>query len=279
MSLCILCANDGFSISPNAWQQVIADYLQGKPLGRRQSARECRVPTGVSPACQNKIMNLHADLTQRAVVASHDLPWQASPVPGIERRLIERDGDEVARATSIVRYAAGSQFTAHVHALGEEILVLEGDFGDESGHYGPGTYLKNPAGSAHAPYSKTGCTLFVKLRHLDPADQETVVVDTQKAAWYPGMVPGLRVLPLSEFQTQHTALVRWAPGTYFNPHRHFGGEEIFVIDGVFEDELGRYPAGSWIRSPHLSAHQPFSIEGCTILVKTGHLPVPPARTV
>ena len=71
-----------------------------------------------------------------------------------------------------------------------------------------------------------------------------------------------------------TALVRWAPGTYFSPHRHYGGEEIFVIDGVFEDEHGRYPAGSWLRSPHMSMHKPFSVEGCTILVKTGHLDVP-----
>lgn len=241
---------------------------------------DTRVPvcfqTGQLPTCQNFIMKINADLYQRVVVTTDDLPWQDSPVAGIARRLIERDGDEVARATSIVRYAPGSRFTRHVHELGEEILVLEGDFGDETGQYGPGTYLKNPAGSAHAPYSVQGCTLFVKLRHLDLADQEPVVVDTQSATWYHGLVEGLRVLPLSEFQTQHTALVRWAPGTYFNPHRHYGGEEIFVIDGVFEDELGRYPAGSWIRSPHLSAHQPFSIEGCTILVKTGHLPVPEA---
>lgn len=218
-------------------------------------------------------MQLHADLTQRAVVASDQLPWRDSPVPGITRRLLERDGGEVARATSVVRYAAGAQFTQHNHPLGEEILVLDGDFGDETGHYGPGTYIKNPAGSAHAPYSKSGCTLFVKLHHLDPDDQQSVVVQTSKAEWFPGLVPGLQVLLLSAFQTQHTALVRWAPGTYFNSHRHFGGEEIYVLDGVFEDEWGRYPSGSWIRSPHLSAHQPFSVEGCTILVKTGHLPM------
>ena len=102
-------------------------------------------------------------------------------------------------------------------------------------------------------------------------DQEHNVIDTRSAQWHPGMVPGLLVLPLSESGTSHTALVRWAPGTYFNPHRHVGGEEIFVIEGVFEDEHGRYPQGSWLRSPHMSAHKPFSVEGCTILVKTGHL--------
>ena len=85
------------------------------------------------------------------------------------------------------------------------------------------------------------------------------------------MVDRLMVMPLSEYDTSHTALVRWAPHTYFNPHRHYGGEEIFVVEGVFSDEQGRYPQGSWIRSPHLSQHQPFSVEGCLILLKTRHL--------
>ena len=112
------------------------------------------------------------------------------------------------------------------------------------------------------------------MRHLDPADQERVVIDTRDSQWYPGMVRGLSVLPLGEFGTQHTAMVRWAPGTFFNPHRHYGGEEIFVVEGVFSDEFGEYPSGTWLRSPHLSQHQPYSREGCLIFVKTGHLPLP-----
>lgn len=218
-------------------------------------------------------MQLHQDFSQRVVVDTPNLPWTPAPTPGVARRMIERDGGEVARATSVVRYAAGARFPVHAHAGGEEILVLSGDFGDELGTYGPGTYLKNPPGSAHAPYSVHGCELFVKLRHLDVQDKARVRVDTRQATWLPGLVPGLSVLPLAEFETQHTALVRWAPGTQFNRHRHHGGEEIFVIEGVFEDEHGRYPAGTWLRSPHQSEHRPFSVEGCTILVKTGHLPV------
>jgi len=97
------------------------------------------------------------------------------------------------------------------------------------------------------------------------------VVRTHQLNWYRGMVDGLMVMHLSEFGTTHAAMVRWAPGTYFNPHRHFGGEEIFVVEGVFSDEHGNYPQGSGIRSPHLSQHQPFSVEGCSILIQTGHL--------
>ena len=214
---------------------------------------------------------LNADTAQRVVIDQASLLWVDSPVPGVKRRMLEREGAEVARATSVVSYEPGSSFHRHTHGLGEEILVLDGVFSDETGDYEAGCYLKNPAGSAHAPASKTGCTLFVKLRHLDPDDQHRVALNTRTAKWSPGLVPGLSVLPLSTFGTQNTAMVRWAPGTRFQPHRHFGGEEIYVVDGVFEDELGRYPAGTWLRSPHLSAHQPFSVDGCTIFVKTGHL--------
>ena len=216
-------------------------------------------------------MKLHTDFNLKVTVNTETVPWIASPVNGIDRKMLERDGDEVARATSLVRYAPNSSFTSHQHELGEEFFVLDGVFEDECGQYPAGTYVKNPVGSSHTPFTETGCTLFVKLRYLDPSDEERVVINTQSAEWYQGLVPGLTVMPLSTFGTTNTALVRWAPGTYFNPHRHFGGEEIFVVDGVFEDDHGSYPKGCWLRSPHMSAHKPFSVEGCTILVKTGHL--------
>jgi len=215
-------------------------------------------------------MDINADFSQRIVINQHDLAWNPSPELGVERRMLERQGDEVAKATSIVRYAPLSKFPMHTHEFGEEILVLDGVFSDETGNYPAGTYVMNPPGSAHAPYSESGCTLFVKLRHLGPDQVEREVVDTQTAAWHQGMVPGLTVMPLMQ-QGSGSTLVRWAPQTYFNPHRHHGGEEIYVVDGVFEDEHGRYPSGSWIRSPHMSLHKPFSKEGCTIFVKTGHL--------
>ncbi len=216
-------------------------------------------------------MKIHTDLTLRVIANTADMPWTPSPVDGIDRKMLERDGEEIARATSLVRYAPNSSFTSHPHELGEEFLVLDGVFQDEHGQYPAGTYVKNAPGSSHTPFTETGCTLFVKLRYLDPSDEERVVINTPSAAWHQGLVPGLTVMPLSTFGTTNTALVRWAPSTYFNPHRHFGGEEIFVVDGVFEDEHGRYPMGCWLRSPHMSAHTPFSVEGCTILVKTGHL--------
>ncbi|MDN3987541.1 cupin domain-containing protein [Zwartia vadi] len=220
-------------------------------------------------------MNINSDFSLKVVIHSGDLAWQDSPVKGVQRKPLDRIGDEVARATTIVRYAAGASFSPHVHGGGEEILVLDGVFSDESGDYPTGTYLRNPPSSSHTPKSEEGCTLFVKLRQFHPLDQTTIRVDTSKAPWYPGMVPGLSVMPLHEFDGVGTALVRWAPNTIFNPHVHPGGEEILVLQGVFHDEHGTYPAGSWIRSPRYSKHAPFTKEeGALIYVKTGHLAYP-----
>ncbi len=111
-------------------------------------------------------MQLNHDLSKRVVLHSEQLPWQPSPVAGVMRRLLARDGGEDARATSIVRYEPGASFAAHAHPQGEEIVVLDGEFADEHGVYPAGTYIKNPPGSSHAPRSTTGCTLFVKLRQM-----------------------------------------------------------------------------------------------------------------
>jgi anti-sigma factor ChrR (cupin superfamily) len=217
-------------------------------------------------------MELHADLSQRVVIDTGALAWSPSPMAGVERRMLDRQGAEVARATSIVRYAPGSSFECHRHGGGEEILVLEGTFSDELGDYLAGTYLRNPIGTSHAPFSNEGCTLLVKLQQMHSADQQRVVIDTRTAEWFPGLVPGLQVLPLHAWGSEHVALVRWAPGTVFQPHGHPGGEEILVLAGVFQDDQGSYPAGSWLRNPPGSVHRPWSEAGCTIWVKTGHLP-------
>jgi len=217
-------------------------------------------------------MEIHADRGRRVVVATSELPWVDSPMSGVQRRMLEREGDEVARATSLVRYGAGSRFATHIHGGGEEFLVLEGLFQDERGAYPAGTYVRNPVGSSHAPFSDEGCTILVKLRQMDEGDQTRVVIDTAATPWLPGLVGGLEVMPLHSFATENVALVRWAPGTAFPAHGHPGGEEIFVLEGVFADEQGTYPAGTWLRNPAGSSHTPFSREGCTIFVKTGHLP-------
>ncbi len=217
-------------------------------------------------------MQLHSNFNERVVLRPEDREWVASPASGVERQLLDRLGDEVARATTIVRFAPNSSFEPHGHELGEEYLVLDGVFSDESGDYSAGHYVRNPPGSSHTPFTREGATIFVKLRQFDPMDLAPKSIDTRKADFSPGLVDGLSVLPLHNAGTEGVALVKWEPGTRFNRHRHWGGEEILVLDGTFQDELGDYPKGTWLRNPHLSEHTPFSEDGCLIYVKTGHLP-------
>ncbi|KRH78256.1 ChrR cupin-like domain protein [Ferrovum sp. JA12] len=218
------------------------------------------------------MLRVNADFNERVVVETNTLPWIASPQPQIKRKPLDRLGGEIARATSLVVYEPHSSFPEHRHGGGEEILVLKGTFSDESGNYGQGTYIRNPPGTKHSPYSPTGCILFVKLWQFCAEDNEVVRVNTQEMSWYEGLVPGLHVQPLHEHHGIHTALVNWAPNTQFQGHSHPGGEEIFVLEGVFHDEWGTYPKGTWIRSPRYSRHTPFTkSEGAMIYVKTGHL--------
>jgi len=216
---------------------------------------------------------INADFEQRIVIRPTDYQWVQSPMPGVERMMLDRIGDEVARATSIVRYAPNSEFSPHVHGGGEEFLVLEGVFADEHQSYPKGSYVRNPIGTSHTPkIGEEGATIFVKLHQFDQNDSEQKVIDTPNQVWHQGLVEGLTVMPLHEFQSEHVALVKWAPNTQFQPHKHWGGEEIFVLEGTFYDEHGAYPKGTWIRSPHLSQHTPFTKEdGALIYVKVGHL--------
>lgn len=218
---------------------------------------------------------INARFDQRIVIRPEDYRWVDSPMPNVERMMLDRIGDEVARATSIVRYAPCSEFSAHIHEGGEEFFVLEGVFSDEHQDYPKGSYVRNPIGTSHKPkVGKDGATIFVKLHQFNETDTAQKVIDTYAASWYQGMVEGLTVMPLHEFEGEHVALVKWAPNTQFSSHQHWGGEEIFVIQGTFHDDHGTYPQGSWLRSPHLSRHKPFTKDdGALIYVKTGHLPV------
>ena len=222
----------------------------------------------------NTLIEINADFAQRVVITPDDYQWEASPMPGVDRMKLDRIGDEIARATSLVRYDPNSQFSPHEHSGGEEIFVLEGVFGDEHGAYPAGTYIRNPIGTKHQPViGSEGATIFVKLHQFHQQDHSQFTINTKTQAWYPGLVDGLSVMPLHQFEEEHIALVQWAPNTQFQPHRHWGGEEILVLKGTFYDEHGVYPTGSWLRSPHLSQHTPYTKDdGALIYVKTGHLP-------
>lgn len=219
-------------------------------------------------------MQINADFTQGVVLDTNAMEWVASPQAGVDRRMLDRDGAEVARATSIVRYAPGSSFPAHEHGGGEEFFVLEGVFSDEHGDYPTGTYVRNPIGSSHASFTKDGCTILVKLRQMTDTAEQRLVVDTTAGEWQPAAVAGLERLPLydDEATGEKVYLVRFAPDAVVAGDFHAGGEEVLVLDGTLEDEHGTYPKGTWLRQPDGSSHSPYSKTGCTLWVKRGHLP-------
>jgi len=212
---------------------------------------------------------LNMNFTQRVVIDTNNSDWQSSPMAGVARKPLAREAAEHGHATSIVKYEPGASFNEHPHPLGEEILVLEGTFSDQTGDYPAGTYFRNPEGFRHAPFSRDGCVLLVKLHQFQHGDDAHVVIDTNTAKWQPGH-GGLAVMPLHEHRGEHVALVRWPANERFQRHTHVGGEEIYVISGEFIDEHGRYPAGTWIRNPHMSVHDPWVEQETVIWVKTGH---------
>lgn len=217
-------------------------------------------------------MKINADFAKRVQVDTAAMHWIASPSGGVERKMLDRIGDEQARATSIVRYVPGSRFTAHEHPLGEEFYVLDGVFSDEHGDYPAGTYVRNPDGSRHAPYSDPGCTIFVKLRQFAVDDQRQAVIDTRSGAWKSRGLSGLSAMTLHEQGRETVRLVRFEPGAAIADDPHPGGEEVLVIEGTLQDEFGHYPPGTWLRQPNGSRHAPFSETGCLLWVKRGHLP-------
>ena len=210
------------------------------------------------------------NLSEQACYKPGDGSWIKSPADGVSRIHLEREALESGHTTSFVKFEPNSFFPQHQHPLGEEIYVLDGVFSDENGDYPAGSYLRNPPGSQHKPFTKEGCTLFVKLDQFQHDDTSHVELRPDQQHWSQG-IGNLKVISLHQHNTESTALVWWPENEVFQPHTHWGGEEIIVISGRFIDEHGEYPEGSWIRSPHMSKHFPRVEEETLILVKVGHL--------
>ncbi len=219
-------------------------------------------------------MEHNADFQKRVSVHSAGIPWVSSPVAGIDRRMLDRIGGEVARATTIVRYAPNSQFSPHVHSGGEEFLVLEGVFQDEHGDFPAGSYIRNPPTTSHTPGSGPGCIIFVKLWQFDMTDREQVRVDTSKLAFTPvNDQPGVETMPLFHDAVEDVRLERWAPGAAIDLSLAAGGE-FLVMDGSFVEADETFEKYSWVRLPpgaRLKATA--GAQGCKVWAKTGHLTI------
>ncbi|PAU65865.1 anti-sigma factor [Pseudomonas sp. PIC25] len=215
-------------------------------------------------------MFLNADFSRRAIVAPHQYRWVASPQEGVERVMLDRLGEEKARATSIVRYAPGSSFPHHLHPGGEEVLVLSGTFSEEDEHYPAGWYLRNPPGSSHRPSSREGAVIFVKLRQMRMGECCRVRVDSRDpSSWQ--RQRDREICPLFSGAAEQVCLQRLAPGAllFAGP---VGGAEFLVLTGEMLEQGRFYERGTWMRLPEgkypvIAAGQ----QGATVYLKTGHL--------
>lgn len=224
-------------------------------------------------------MQLHADFSKRVVVHSDELDWKASPMAGVDRRMLDRIGDEVARATTIVRYAPQSKFSAHVHTGGEEFIVLDGVFQDEHGDFPVGSYVRNPPTTSHTPGSDEGCVIFVKLWQFEPDDRTQIMINMNKTEpVLSAERDGVSIVPLYRDKRETVRMETWAKGTRIEMDLPEGGE-FLVLDGSFKDGDDTLRKHSWLRVPEggqLSAIA--EMENTKVWMKLHHIPFakPPA---
>lgn len=216
-------------------------------------------------------MELNADFSERAVVHAGNQEWVPSPMKGVDRRMLDRIGAEVARATTIVRYAPGSKFSAHTHTGGEEFLVLDGVFQDEHGDFPKGTYVRNPPTSAHTPGSEPGCTIFVKLWQFDMEDRHQMRMDTNTAFEPVVNREGVSMLPLYSDNREQVSMEIWAPGQSVSLDSP-NGLELLVVEGGFSEGGEDFEKQSWLRLPvGASSVAKASSGGAKVWIKRNHL--------
>jgi len=217
-------------------------------------------------------MKIAEDFSQRVVVHSESLEWIASPMAGVERKPLDRVGGEVARATSIVRYAPNSEFSPHVHTGGEEFIVLAGVFQDEHGDFPTGSYIRNPPQSKHKPGSKEGCMIFVKLWQFQLKDRTHVRLQSDFMARisHPEF-SRVSITPLYLDSHEEVSILHFEPDAEISLDAK-GGAELFVLKGAISERGDSLQQHSWLRSPLNSNLNPKAGKhGAMVWVKTGHL--------
>ncbi|WP_171121135.1 MULTISPECIES: cupin domain-containing protein [unclassified Ruegeria] len=206
-------------------------------------------------------MRVNADFTRRVAVHFDENEWVASPAAGVERKMLDRIGEEVARATTIVRFAPGSAFAAHTHDGGEEYLVLDGVFQDETGDFPVGSYVRNPPTSSHTPSAKEGATILVKLHQFDPEDRTQVrrsINGESNMQLFKDAQEDVRVLTLGPGETVELDAA--------------GGLELFIIEGSVQESSEDFAVWDWLRLPpgEKSSAQA-GASGARVWMKSGHL--------
>ena len=206
------------------------------------------------------------DFSQAVLIDSDKVEWIGSPMTGVFRKPLAREEAERGHATSIVQYQPGSVFRPHPHPLGEEILVLEGTFSDETGDYPAGTYFRNPPGTSHAPHSHDGCLLLVKLHQFQATDLNQVSIDTN-SIWQSDEI---QHFPLYQYGEERVYLLRMDQEHLFQHLALSNSVEIFLLSGEARYQGHSLSSGFWLRDPDFKEALWQVPDKCFIWLKTGH---------
>jgi anti-sigma factor ChrR (cupin superfamily) len=216
-------------------------------------------------------MRINDDLTQPVFVQAAKLDWIPSPAAGVDRRMLFRIGEEVARATSIVRYAPNSAFPRHTHGGGEEIVVLEGTFQDEHGAYPAGSYFRNPPGTSHIPASRDGCTIFVRLWQFRAGDQAQIVRQPGEGDEAAPRKGATSAVVLFSDGHERVSLEDWAAGEAVTVE-NVRGLEFLVLCGEISVGGETLEAQGWGRLPaHMDLKATVGPQGARIWIKDAPL--------
>ncbi len=216
-------------------------------------------------------MQINNDLSQPVTVHGARIDWIPSPAAGVDRKMLYREGDEVARATSIVRYAPDSAFPAHMHTGGEEILVLDGTFQDEHGDYPPGSYFRNPPGTSHSPAARDGCVIFVRLWQFRDGDSTQIVRQPGEGDAAPLRDGVIAARVLFDDDVERVMVEDWAPGATVSVANE-GGLELLILSGIVISSGETISARGWCRLPAGQAFRAtVGAEGAQVWIKDAPL--------
>jgi len=215
----------------------------------------------------------NADFSEPVAMHTSAMDWQDNPSVAVWRKRLDRSGpQEQGRVTSVVRYDPGSAFHSHPHPDDEEVFVLDRVFSDERGDYPAGTFLLNPDGFEHAPFSKDGCILFVKLRQYAGANRRQVTINMLAEHWR-ALADGTSSLTLYDEidYPEQISMMRLDVNAPLMIPDNSQGTKIFFLSGALEDPKGQYSTGDWLRWPTNKDRVFTAIESATTYLKTGHL--------
>jgi hypothetical protein len=218
--------------------------------------------------------DLNADFSVPAMVDTRAINWQPSPAPGVLRKRLELVSFSQPRMTTLVQFEAGSSFKQHTHSGGEEFLVLSGVFSDETGDYEEGCYIRNPPGSFHAPFTREGCQILVKLGQFQAHDDKQLLLRSKhySCRWKSSKEPGVSMLDLHQFQNETVTLFRINPNCWMDHKCYSSGVEIFIYQGSLSDGNNQYSEGYWLRYPIGSRLKLSTVDGAHLYMKQGHFP-------